>query len=95
MYSLDITLKEFVSQIPSCLQGDSLEKILDAAQSGHSETIAILNLQQFPVGIVNCHSLLCLLTKYCHNRVTASMSHLRLEGGEKVAPAAKELEALI
>ena len=95
MYSLDITLKEFVSQIPSCFQGDSLEKILDAAESGHSETIAILNRQQFPVGIVNCHSLLCLLTKYCHNRVTAYMSYDRLDKGETVAPPAKELKALI
>ena len=95
MYSLDITLKEFVSQIPSCLQEDSLEKILDAAQSGHSETIAILNSQQSPLGIVKCHSLLSLLTKYCHNRVTASISYDRPSDRETVSPPVKELKALI
>ena len=95
MYSLDITLKEFVSQIPSCLQEDSLEKILDAAKSGHSEIIAIVNHQKFPLGIVNCHSLLCLLTKYCHNQVEVSVSHNRSLVDETVIFSPQELKSLV
>ena len=94
MYGLDIALKEFVNQIPSCLQGDSLEQILEVALSGKSEAIAILNSQNYPVGIINCDSLLNLLTKYCDDRSTvaigcdASANYIdgNIVAGEFVAP---------
>lgn len=95
MYSLDITLKEFVSQITCCLQGDNLRKILDAALTGQSEIIAILNCQQFPIGILNCHSLLCVLAKYCGDRVPASIKYDRPQDCQPVIPPIIELNTLI
>ena len=102
MYGLDITLKEFVNQIPSCLQGDSLEQILEVALSGKSEAIAVLNSQHYPVGTIDCHSLLSLLTKHCVDLSTVAIgcdalaNHIdkNIVGGEILAPSTTKFNHL-
>ncbi len=95
MYNIDITLKEFISQIPSCLQDDSLETIFAAVQSGTSEIIAIVDSQQLPIGIIDCHNLLCLLKKHCYYGVTASISYNRFGERDIWSSPVKELKSLI
>jgi signal transduction histidine kinase len=71
-YGIDVTLRESIARIPSCLPEDSLETLLAKVQSGNSEIIAIVNTQQFPLGIIDCRSLLCLLSQ-CDREVTTSV----------------------
>ena len=95
MYSIDITLREFISEIPSCLKEDSLETILAAAQSGKSEIIAIVNDQQLPLGIIDCQSLLGLLTQYYQERVVTSSTYKPDSDREIHCLPVRELQHLI
>jgi signal transduction histidine kinase/CheY-like chemotaxis protein len=94
IYGIDVTLRESIARIPSCLQEDSLETLLAKVQSGKSEIIAIVNSQQFPIGIIDCNSLLCLFNQ-CDQGVTTSLARESLSDRPIGSLSVKQLDTLI
>ncbi|WP_036486167.1 hybrid sensor histidine kinase/response regulator [Myxosarcina sp. GI1] len=63
------SIEEFItSSIPICQHGCALETILNASQSSKDGSVAIVNRQQFPLGIVTAHRLLSLFVDHQYNR---------------------------
>ena len=56
-------LEDFVRPISTCSHGADLDNILRIVQSSQYSTIAIVNEQDFPIGIVNGRSLVALIVK--------------------------------
>lgn len=97
MYSsYQISLEEFISPIPICQHGCALETILNASQSSQNGTIAIVDRQQFPLGVVTAHSLLSLLVQYQHNcRITTLVGSQKYFEDRAALMATTNLQSLI
>jgi signal transduction histidine kinase/CheY-like chemotaxis protein len=91
MFSSDLTLKDFVCPIPICQPRADLETILNAFQISDCGLIAI-SLSQNIWGIVNCNSLLSLLTKSWQESANARVSHPRNMIHAKASLALTEAE---
>ncbi len=73
MYSPHITLKEFVTSIPTCQENASLETILNASQFSRRGAIAVVNTQQFPLGIITSDGLLKFLSRELHHQAAVTV----------------------
>lgn len=72
MSNFDVTLKEFVSSIPTFQQRSGLDKLIDLASSNNCETIAILDRRWSIAGVINCDRLLRLLAVHWQEKVATS-----------------------
>ncbi len=73
MYSPHITLKEFVIAIPICQENASLETILNASELSRRGAIAVVNFQQFPLGIISNDRLLKFLSQKLQHQATVAV----------------------
>jgi signal transduction histidine kinase/DNA-binding response OmpR family regulator len=65
-----ITLTEFIDSIPTCRQTANLSTVLALFKSSSWIAIAVLNEEEYPVGIIESQSLLSVLSKYWVNSPT-------------------------
>ncbi len=64
MSSSTKSLYDFIKTVPVCKQQASLEKLLKLFQSVQPEIVAVVNSQQFPVGVIASRSLIAHLLQH-------------------------------
>jgi signal transduction histidine kinase/CheY-like chemotaxis protein len=82
------TLKEFVYSIPTCGQTANLPTILNVLNSSQCSAIAVLNEEEFPIGIVDSDHLLSWLSEELLSSLTVAKNLPQLS----VATASKSFQ---
>ncbi|GAB4232730.1 MAG: hypothetical protein Kow0049_15780 [Stanieria sp.] len=82
------TLKEFVYSIPTCGQTANLPTILNVLNSSQCSAIAVLNEEEFPIGIVDSDHLLSWLSEELLSSLTVAKNLPQLS----VATASKNFQ---
>ncbi|MDJ0679693.1 MAG: histidine kinase dimerization/phospho-acceptor domain-containing protein [Xenococcaceae cyanobacterium MO_167.B52] len=72
MFSSEITLEKFICPIPICYQDSSFETLITQVQSSKNGMVAIVNQERSPLGIIQGHRLLSLLTTKHLDQLTPS-----------------------
>jgi signal transduction histidine kinase len=82
MSSSDVTLQEFVAPIPICCQEANLATLIAAIGKNGSESIAIVDRDRFPIGIVRCRRLTAFLLAHKYMTVASNATDIQLNKRE-------------
>jgi signal transduction histidine kinase/CheY-like chemotaxis protein len=93
MSSSDVTLQEFIAPIPICCQEANLATVIAAIGSSKSDSIAIVDRDRFPLGIVRCRRLTAFLLARKYITVASNATEIQLNKRE--FPTVGDLNHLI